>query len=412
MQNKDFESGFKNLRKTAEETFEEIENKSQKSFARMSANAKASADYQAEYDEMMSQKRVRSFSTEENKRLQILRNNISYCKSLRQGEYENLKSMLNLGEISNDEYYTRLADFRDAYFEKGTAEWNKYTLEIIKYNRSVVEEQQNTLNEMISDVEEKYKKGFENIQKKQTAMQNKLDDTFGVYETVHFDMGEGKESEWLRLADVDEDLRILKNYNNSLMNVKNKINAVFDEMGMDSDKSNELGAKFFEQITDLSVGDGIAFANHINNQSTDTLAKFMEKWVEKVDLTEMISKNFYADESKHLLEEYANDMSLSFSQTLCENFGKIPESFFANGKNSALEFKNGFLSAMDDAISEISMGLNEKIASLMPDLSVLGQGNYVTNNNSSYNIYGVSSPEQTVLEIYKQDEKKKMLTGN
>lgn len=411
MQNRDYESGFEKMREAAREALEKMEKESSASYERMSANARASADFQAEYDEMMSQKRVRSFSAEENKRLQILKNNISYCKALRQGEYENLKAMLSLGEISNDEYYTRLAEFRNAYFEKGTSEWNKYTLEIIGYNRSVVEEQQSALNEMLSDVEEKYKKGFENIQKKQVAVQNKLDDAFGIYETVCFDMGKGKETQWLRLADIDEDLEILKSYNNSLMNAKNRINAIFDGMEIGEEKSYELGAKFFEQITDLSIGDGTAFANHINNRSDDALTEFVEKWVERVDLTEMISKNFYADESERLIESYANDMSSAFSQTLEENFGKIPDSFFVNGKTSALEFKNGFLSAIDDAVNAISLGLNEKLAELMPDLKTLRQESYVT-NNSSYNIYGASSPEQTALELYKQDEKKKMLTGN
>ena len=111
-----------------------------------------------------------------------------------------------------------------------------------------------------------------------------------------------------------------------------------------------------------------------------------------------------------MLEGYATDISSTFIDTLSENFGEIPDTFFANGKESALEFKNGFLSAVDEAIDSINVELNNKISALMPDLNILSQGNSVT-NNSSYNIYGAVSPVETALEIYKQDEKKKMLIG-
>lgn len=399
MQNNNFEDTFKEI----EKAFEKIEAENIRVTESICENAKKAANYQAEYDALMNQKRTRTLSTHENKRARILKSNIDYYKTLREEEFNDIEVKLKMNEISEEQYYSRLTALRDSYFEKGSDEWNKYTIKIIEYNRSVIEEQQ-------KEIEENFSKSYENILKKQESVREKLDDNLKIYETVQFDMGKGQKSEWLRLANIDEDLQILKNYNNSLLSAKEKANEIFESLGLDDEKTANLESKFFEQIASLSVGDSIAFSNHINFISDDELTDFITKWVQKVDLSEAISKNLYADESERLMENYAFEISESFADALNKRFENVPDTFFSSGVNSALEFKNGFLSAINDAIESINIELNNKISALMPDLNVLAQGNSVT-NNSNYNIYGTTSPQQTALEIYKQDEKKKMLVG-
>ena len=401
---------FSQIEKSAEEAFGNIEKRSAKSQKTICEDAKKAADYQAQYDALMNEKRYRTLSTYENKRARILKSNIDYYKNLRDGEFEDIKYKLEMGEISNKEYYQKLAALRDSYFKKGSEEWNKYTVDIIKYNKEVVSNQQKELEEMLLGIDEKYEESFSQIFKKQASMQQKLDKSLGIYETVHFEMADGVESDWLRLANVDVDLEILKNYNNALISVKGRLDSIFSGMGLSEEKSNEMKAKFFEEIASLSIGKGTAFANHINFKSDEELVPFLEKWVEKVDLSEAISKNLYADEASYVMQNYANDMSSAFRDSLSENFGRIPDTFFANGIESALEFKNGFLSVIDEALNDINLELSNKMSAFMPDVSVLSQGNSVT-NNSSYNIYGADSPAQTALEIYKQNEKNRMLVG-
>ena len=407
---KSFLDAFKQIEETADKAFSQIEQKSKEASQGTISSWKKTADYQAEYDELLNQKKFRTLSDYEDKRLKVLKNGIDFYKNLRDMEFEDIKTKLALGEISNEEYYSALAILRDNYFATGSKKWNKYTLEIAKYNQQVISEQEKQIEEMLGGIEEKYSKSYSNILNKQEEIRKRLDDDLKIYETVHFSMGDENESEWLRLANVDEDLQILKRYNNALISAKEKVNGIFDGMDMDEDKAWEMKSHFFEQITDLSVGKGTAFANHIINQPDEELQVFIEKWVEKVDLAKAISKNIYADESEQLLKNYANDLSQAFSQTLNEKFGEIPVSFFVNGKKSALEFKEGFMSVIDDAVNGISAELSLKISELMPDLKVISQGDSVT-NNSNYNIYGANSPAQTALEIFKEEEKRKMLVG-
>ncbi len=405
-----FSEAFKQIVQVADKAFSDIEEKSKKASQGTISSWKMTSDYQAEYDELLNQKKFRTLSDYENKRLKILKNGIDFYKNLRDMEFDDIKTKLALEEISNEEYYSALAILRDKYFETGSKKWNQYTLEIAKYNKQVISEQEKEIEEMLNGIEEKYSKSYSNILGKQNEIKEKLDDDLKIYETVQFSLGEGKESEWLRLSNIDEDLQILKRYNNSLIGAKEKVNEIFDGMGIGEDKASQMKSHFFEQITELSVGKATAFANHIINQPDDKLQAFIEKWVEKVDLAEAISKNLYADESEQLLKNYASDMSQAFSETLNEKFGEIPASFFVNGKKSALEFKDGFMSVIDEAINGISSELSLKISELMPDLKVISQGDNVT-NNSNYNIYGADSPTQTALEIFKQEEKKKMLVG-
>ena len=285
---------FKQIEDAANEAYSHIKEKSTDTSKQLCENAKKTANYQAQYDALMNQKRIRTLSTAENKRARILKSNIDYYKNLRDSEFEDIKIQYELGEISADEYYSSLSSLRDAYFKKGSEDWNKYTLDIIKYNREAVNEQEKELLDLLSDIEDKYSDSYSNLLKNQSSMKEKLDKNLGsIYETVYFDMGNGKESEWLRLANIDEDLEVLRQYNNALISAKKKTNAIFDGLGLDEEKNASMKSSFFEQIASLSIGKGIAFSNHINNRSDEELTEFISKWVEKTDLSEAITKNLY-----------------------------------------------------------------------------------------------------------------------
>lgn len=58
-----------------------------------------------------------------------------------QKELDNLKFAKNMDLITEQEYYAKLAEFRDKYFEEGSKEWQQYTVEIYNYNKRLAEEQ-------------------------------------------------------------------------------------------------------------------------------------------------------------------------------------------------------------------------------------------------------------------------------
>ena len=67
---------FSQIEKSAEEAFGNIEKRSAKSQKTICEDAKKAADYQAQYDALMNEKRYRTLSASENKRARILKSNI------------------------------------------------------------------------------------------------------------------------------------------------------------------------------------------------------------------------------------------------------------------------------------------------------------------------------------------------
>ena len=82
---------FKQIQNAADAAYSNINEESDKSSKSVCDNAKKAADYQAQYDALMNEKRVRTLSTAENKRARILKSNIDYYKNLRDNEFEDIK---------------------------------------------------------------------------------------------------------------------------------------------------------------------------------------------------------------------------------------------------------------------------------------------------------------------------------
>ena len=370
------------------------------------------AAFRAEYEELMNTKRQRELTTAENKTAQRLKSNIDYYESLRDKEFENLKTRFQLQQISEEEYYTQLAALRDIYFEQGSSEWAKYTIEITKYNSKIIEEQKKTLISMIDEINSEYDECINSLISKQDNMYNKLMGISDIYNKISINGAKDGESyTWLQLSNIDAELAALKNYNDALISAQEKTNSIFDSMDLDKDTINKMKSLFFEQLAELNIADATGFSNYLSNMDTSKLSDYLNKWVEKINLSNIISKNLYSDEANNLINAYTQDISTALNNGLDSIFSSLPETFYANGSLSAEQFKEGFLESFSDAISEIFNEINKNISPLISDIS-LGQNTKSVVNNSNYNIYGASNPAQTLLEIQKQDTRRKMLVGD
>ena len=392
-----------NIKKSSDNTAEHIKDNIDDCERYSSSEAAKSVELQTETQRVIADLRAKGFDD---------------YKSLRDKEFNDLKIQLASKEISEEDYYSRLAGLRDAYFDEGSNEWAKYTLQIAKYNQRVVEQQQTIIDKMTDSVRaaadetaERYNESFNKLLNKQNSLKNKLQNISRIYDTIEIG-NSGKDSyRWLQLSDINSELELLKNYNANFIEAKKKLDGIFDSFGFDKKKTAKLKSDFIEEIAGMNIGDATYFTKYLTNISSDRLTDYISKWAEKNELESLIPSEIYKEESVQLAEQYAADMSESFTKSLEECFGEIPDSFFESGSKSALQFKEGFTEALDGVINDISTEINRRIAKISPNINVSGENGQVSNYSNYYNIYGSGDPYQSAIEIYKQDIKKRMLTG-
>ena len=342
-----------------------------------------------------------SHSKTEKMLAELRKNGITDYQTLKTKEFNDLKVQLAAGIISNEQYYSELATLRDAYFKEGTDEWTKYTLQIIDYNNSVVEES-------LKSVNDGYDSLFSELVKKHKSLQQKLEGISPVYNKISGKDEKGEYS-WIQLSDIDTELSALKNYSQNLTAARDRIYEIFDSFGFDEKKTSSLKSDFLEILANMNVNDATGFSKYLTALPYDKLYDYLFKWSEKTELSKKIPLDIFGKETNNLVENYASDMYSTFSSALVDKFGSIPENFFQNGSAAASGFKDGFINSLDGIMNEISTEINQRITSLLPEISLSG-GQQVT-NYSNYNVYGASEPHQTVLELYKEETKKRMLLG-
>lgn len=343
-----------------------------------------------------------------------------YTKKLLDREYEDLKNSLDLGLISEQEFYLKLKDYRDKYFAVGSDKWKEYTVDILKYCQDTANEiakaQKAAIMDVFNEMSKDIDASFEDLKKVQDKMAGKLKNYGSLYhERTFYNPKNEKTYWWLALGDIESEIKVLENYNNALASTKELLYKVFPTSGdgIDIEANKGYIRDFFTLLSDMSVEEGMTFSAFLSRLPEDMSREYLLSWSKKQNLAEQISKNLYSDEAKDIYDKNIESMASAMISKLEESFGTLPDNFFEEGVASALGFGEGFISSMENVFESIRQKLESGFLTLTPNSSVfapIGAGT-VIENSTSYNIYSGSSPKSTAMEIYKQDTLKRMLVG-
>jgi len=335
-------------------------------------------------------------------------------------EYNQLKNRLDLGLISQEEYYLKLREYRDKYFTVGSKEWEEYTIEILTFCKktaeTIAEVQKKAILSVFEDMSKKVSESSDELLKTQEKMEQKLKDYGNLYNEKSFtSLSSGNTYSWLALSDIEKDISVLTNYNNSLKETKELLYKTFPISGEGisqeaSDANKQYIKEFFSEIADMSVEEGLTFSAFLNRLPQADVTQYLSSWSKKQNLAKEISKNLYSDDAMELYNKNIENMAKDMITKLEESFGDLPDNFFEEGIMAALGFGDGFISSIHDVFNNIRSQIDLEFSKLIPS-SFTTQGNTVIENSTSYNIYGNSSAKSTALEIYKYDQIKRMLVG-
>ena len=332
-------------------------------------------------------------------------------KDMQDREFRYLKNSLQLGLISEDNYYRQLAVLRDRYFAQGSDGWERYTMDILEYNQKMVTEQKKLICGIFKEMSAEIADNAEEIQKTQDKMEEKLSEFGGLYDDVSYRAG-GQKGSFMRLHDIEGDISILKAYNDALSSLKMRVDKLWTTDGSaegEAQKNAAARKAFFSEIRDMSVIEGLNFADYFLQRPDMEINNYLQAWAQKQDLSKAIAQNLYGEESQEFFDQSVSNMAEQMLTQLKEKFGELPDDFFDEGVASALGFGQGFLNALD----EVFVRLKTEVAARAADLTanINGMGTQNTQNISNYTIYGAESPYKTAMQIEKQETMKRMLAG-
>lgn len=321
-------------------------------------------------------------------------------KKRRERELKNLKNSLDLGLITEQEYYEKLKDYRDKYFEQGTDSWYSYTEEIAKYNKKMSD---NAVEEQKKMVEKIIELRDELADKLCTDNDSLLETTqTTIHGSIFGEDGRGSYTSY-SLADLEKENSRLERYRDVILKLKDLGN---------------VPAGIFTKLRDMSVEDGTRLAETILNADEEARSKFLSDYRSRDDLSDDIAtqlspildaekfeeegivaaQSFTDGYSKKLEEDKA-----AFIKILENRFGALPDFYYNLGTDSADEFDKGFFEKVPEIVERFKQMFISEINSIAATISsgtagkirvsAAGGGNTYHTNTFTFN-----AAKQTVTE--------------
>jgi len=322
------------------------------------------------------------------------------AEKARERELQELKDQLELSKITEAEYYEKLADYRDKYFEEGSDEWYNYSIEIAKYQKRIAD---NAVEEQKKMVEKIIELRDELADKLRTDNDSLLESTqTTIHGSIFGEDGSGSYTSY-SLADLEKENSRLEHYRDVILKLKDLGN---------------VPAGIFTKLRDMSVEDGTRLAETILNADEEARSKFLNDYRSRDDLSEDIAtqlspildaekfeeegivaaQSFTDGYSKKLEEDKA-----AFIKILENRFGTLPDFYYNLGTDSADEFGKGFFEKAPEIVERFKQMFISEINSIAATISsgtagkirvsAAGGGNTYHTNTFTFN-----AAKQTVTE--------------
>ncbi len=342
--------------------------------------------------------------------LDFLRDNVKKIRSLREEELKCLEASYDLGIISTEEYYTGLENYRDRYFRKGSADWIDYTVEILEHNKKLADEQEKALLSAAETTADDIKKVFSTLEKERESLSEKMQN-LPIHRNNKLIDGENT-IEFVSLADIEKQNDVLEQYLHYMSEAQRKISD-FWRTDTDDEALNEKNAglkrNYFSQMRDMPIQDALDFARALLGNTEEKFYEHLGAFEEREMLAESISKALFSEEAADAADSAARNLGENFTEALTDELSSLSGKFFSSGESACESFGEGFMATLDRVLSSLSARISAGVSSLgYGNLSGGGNTNNIE-NNTSYNIYGSSTPTETIRLMREKEQMKKMM---
>lgn len=290
-------------------------------------------------------------------------------RGLRDKEFDDLKDALDRGYITEKDYYQSLTELRDKYFAKGSEQWKEYSDEIINH-------QKECMKDFFSQIAETAEKSFETVvstkDKLKSNMANfELTDTFTIN-------GMGTFTD---VANIDDVISSNDAYINELTDFRDRLKV--------AGASEEVTNALMNEVLGMSKKDARDFMRTYAGKSDAYMADYVAKYQTVLNQGEYLSTEFLKDDIKKAQQDFDKEAS-DIIEVFREKGMEIPENFAELGKSSAQRFGKEFSAEIAGLFDNVSLELES--LNYIPMNSILskwsGEGQVITNNSyaSTYNM--------------------------
>ena len=272
--------------------------------------------------------------------------------------YEELNMQRIYGEITEEEYYTKLGELLESYHAKGLSAYNKYYSEINNYrdkqNKAALKEQEEAEEAALKEKEKADKAALKQLTKSQkesiSALKSSLNELAKTYQSKYNDILKQQESYSRKLKsglDIFQKEETDDKIIYSVANIKEYKKQV-DEYTKSIQKLKDRGLNkdLLNEILNMDMEDGLVYSQNLLAMSDEEFNDINSTYDEVSKLIDDRSAELYSGELQAVNDDFVSDVR--------ELFGTLPEEIQGIGIESAASFVDGLDTSKETVISDIT----------------------------------------------------------
>jgi len=249
----------------------------------------------------------------------------------RNKRFKDLKFNLEMGYITEKQYYTEIENLRDRYFEVDSDEWQKHTLDIYNFQKKTFEDAKKEIEELTKSLHDSMKSEYDNLENVRQTFETRLNNYARLFQDIRITSGEGT-VEFRVLGDIQKANAEMEVYRDLLMAVK--------ERG---------GEDIFHALRELDPAEASRNAELLLQASDDVFDKYIKDMKANKELSKEISEMFFTDEAQAIAEKYA------------EQLKDLEDNYFEVGESYAEALGEGFRTQLDVIFAGLKDEIQTKI---------------------------------------------------
>jgi len=294
----------------------------------------------------------------------------------------NLKYNLDMGYVTEQQYYEGLEALRDTYFAEGTEEWQRYTTEIYNYQKRTFENVKKDMESLIGEISGKMESELDEVARLQANFANKIRSYTPLFSTQtitirNWDKGQPLRIENTSLSDFRATLQKFARYTELLNRVKDR----------------GISRAMFNEIMNLSIDDGIKFMELLLNTPEEEYQAYIMSYNAVQAVAKSLPDYIYRDEIQTIADKY--------TEIFKNVFQGLEGEYFGVGSMYAQAMGEGFMSQFANVFAAIKADVENKMKSLQAGINFQrysapqAVGNSPINITSNVNVTG-GSPNTAV----------------